>query len=331
MPRSKIYNYITTPEKLAKISRVNRSLLQDFLLYLRSIDRSPNTIETYRQDIGVFLVYNLEYNDNKEFTKITKRELIRFQNHALTEWKWSPNRIRGVKSALSSMSSYIENILDEEYPGYRNIVCKIESPAHHTVMEPSVFTEDELKGLLDHLIAENKIRHVALLALAMYSGRRKSELLRFKIDWFTDENVIYDTLWKTPERVQTKGRGSRGKQIYLYVLKNKFEPYLDLWRKYRKEHNIDSEWMFPSYHDYSKSITIDLMNDIAKEFSMISGKDFYWHAMRHFFTTMLIKQNVPMPVIQDIINWESADMLKIYSDLSTDENIGRFFKDNKIS
>lgn len=331
MPRAKIYNYITTPEKLAKISRVNRSLLQDFLLYLRSVDRSPNTIETYKQDIGIFLVYNLEYNDNKDFTKITKRELIRFQNHALTEWKWSPNRLRGVKSALSSLSNYIENILDEEYPGYRNIVCKIESPAQHKVMEPSVFTEDELQGLLDHLIAENKIRHAALLALAMYSGRRKSELLRFKIDWFTDENVIYDTLWKTPERVRTKGRGSRGKQIYLYVLKNKFEPYLNLWRKYREEHNIDSEWMFPSYHDYSKSITTDLMNDFADEFSKITGKDFYWHAMRHFFTTMLIRQNVPMPIIQDIINWESADMLKIYSDLSTDENIGRFFKDNKIS
>ena len=67
----------------------------------------------------------------------------------------------------------------------------------------------------------------------------------------------------------------------------------------------------------------------AKEFTEILGKDFYWHAMRHYFCTMLVRQDVPVNVIQDIIQWESSDMVKLYTDITADENIGKYFcKDN---
>lgn len=332
MARATKKNNITSPELLNLVLQWNMDLVDDFLGYLKSVDRAETTIIAYRYDLNIFFVWNLQHNNNKKFIDITKREFARFQNHALTEWEWFPNRIKTVKSAISSLSNYIENILDEEpeFEGYRSTIKKIESPAKAVVREKSIFTDEELQGLLDHLVNVGKIREAAALALAMYSGRRKSELLRFKVSHFRDENVIFDTFWKTDEKIRTKGRGSKGKQIHLYVLKDKFEPYLKLLLEDRKAHGLgdDNDVLFWSY-ELNHPIHVHGIDHWAKEFTEILGKDFYWHAMRHYFCTMLVRQDVPVNVIQDIIQWESSDMVKLYTDITADENIGKYFcKDN---
>ena len=114
MARSTVYNQITTPELIEKIYDENKELYEDFLGYLASIDRAQSTIDSYRNDLEIFFVWNLTENKNKDFIDITKREFARFQNHALNTWDWSSNRVRRVKSVLSSLSSFIEDILDEE-------------------------------------------------------------------------------------------------------------------------------------------------------------------------------------------------------------------------
>ena len=64
----------------------------------------------------------------------------------MNTWGWSSNRIRRVKSVISSMSNFIENILDEEegYEGYRAIIRKIESPVKEEVREKTIFEPEEL-------------------------------------------------------------------------------------------------------------------------------------------------------------------------------------------
>ena len=208
MGRSTVYNNITTPELIEQILEENKELYKDFLAYLSSVDRSVKTIKSYESDLEIFFVWNLQYNKNKDFIDITKREFAKFQNHALNTWDWSPNRIRRVKSTLSSLSNYIENILDEEpkYKGYRSIIKKIENPVKETVREKTVLTDEQVGSLLDTLIEQKQYQQACIVALAAMSGARKSELLRFKVDFFSDENIVFDSLYKTP-KISTKGRG----------------------------------------------------------------------------------------------------------------------------
>lgn len=332
MGRTTVYNNITSPELIAQINTNNVYLKKEFLDYLKSIDRASSTISQYESDLDIFFCWNCQYNDNKDFIKISKREFAKFQNHTLNEWKWSPKRIRRVKSTISSLSNFIENIMDEEegYENYRSVIKKIESPVNTTVREKTIFEESELQALLDHLIEHDKIKQAAIVALAMYSGRRKAELPRFKVSYFNDENVIFGSLWKTPEKVKTKGRGSQGKMIYLYVLRNKFKPYLDLWMKQREELGIESEWLFPDADDNSQPIKTETMDSWNDAYTKFLGKDFYWHSLRHYFTTTLAQSGIPTNVIQDIVNWESADMVSLYDDTSADENIGKYFDENGI-
>ena len=114
MARTTVYNHITTEEKIAEINENNTWLINEFLEYLASIDRAPQTLRSYKSDLHIFFVWNIDFNNNKDFVKLTKREIAKFQNYAINEWHWSPRRVRRVKSTLSSMSLFIENILDED-------------------------------------------------------------------------------------------------------------------------------------------------------------------------------------------------------------------------
>lgn len=327
--RTTVYNEITSEEKLKQVNPENLQLEEDFLEYLESVDRSKGTIKQYRANLHIFWCWNLEYNKNKFFVELTKRELVKFQNHALNVWQWSPRRIRVVKATISSLSNFIESILDDEFEDYRPIIRKIESPTNEAVREKSVFTQEELQPLLDTLVKNEEYMKACVLALAMYSGRRKAELTRFKVSYFSDENLIFGgSLYKSPEKIKTKGKGSKGKLLEVYVLAKPFKPYLDLWLKERERLGIKSDWLFPKYKNgewIDENINISTIDSYSRTYTRLLGKPFYPHSCRHMFCTMLLEQNLPESAVQDIIGWSSSEMVKLYDDRSKDSQLEKYF------
>lgn len=333
--RTVTYNKIVNKSEFEEnINPQNLELAEDFLEYLSSIDRSKETIAAYRNDLRIFWQYCYEHFNNKFFVDLSKREIVKFQNYCLNEWKWSPARMRRVKATLSSLSNYIENMCDDEYDDFKPIIKKIENPASEKVLEKSIFSTEQLKSVLDVLVENKQYDRACMLALAMANGRRKSELPRMKLSYFDDENIIYGSLYKTPETVKTKGRGSRGKQLIVYTLKNDFKPYLDMWLKFRKENNITSEWLIPAHINgewLDKQVSIFTMDSWAKSFSRILGEPFYWHSVRHYFTTACSRSGLPDDVIQMLVGWNSADMVQIYKDIDADEQFEKYFSEDGIT
>lgn len=327
--RTTVYNNITSDDKLQQVNPDNIQLENDFLEYLASIDRSKGTIKQYKANLHVFWCWNLEFNKNKFFVDLTKREISKFQSHAITVWGWSPKRIRTVKATISSLSNYIENILDDEFEGYKPIVRKIESPADVAVRTKTVFNEDELQELLDKLVASGSYMKACALALAMNNGRRKAELPRFKVSYFDEKNLICEgSLYKSPEKIMTKGRGSRGKMLDVYTLAKSFQPYLDLWLEERKKLKIKSDWLFPKFKDgkwIDEQIDVILLDSWGNTFSKMLNKPFYWHSLRHYFTTKLSEANLPESVIQEIVGWESSDMVRLYNDQTAESQFDKYF------
>ena len=332
--RTTVYNEITSEEKLKQVNPENLQLEEDFLEYLESVDRSKGTIKQYRANLHIFWCWNLEFNKNKFFVELTKRELVKFQNHALNVWQWSPRRIRVVKATISSLSNFIESILDDEFEDYRSIIKKIESPTNEAVREKSVFTQEELQPLLNTLVENKDYMKACVLALAMYSGRRKAELTRFKVSYFTDENLLFGgSLYKSPEKIKTKGRGTKGKLLEVYVLAKPFKPYLDLWLEEREELGIKSDWLFPKYKNgewLDENIDTSTIDSYSRTYTRLLGKPFYPHSCRHMFCTMLLEQNLPESVVQDIIGWSSSEMVKLYDDRSKDSQLEKYFGEDGI-
>lgn len=330
MGRKTKMNYITNPELLAQVNPENMQLLEDFKDYLRSVQRSETTIAGYENDIQIAFVWCLQHNNNTFFVNWTKRNIVAYQNWLLNSNENSPARIRRLKSSLSSMSNFIESVLDDEFPNFRNIINKVENPVNRPVREKTVWDDAELEALLDKLVEHKDYEKACYLALAMYSGRRKAELCRFKVsDFDSDKLVCGGALYKSAP-IKTKGRGG-GKMINCYTLAKKFQPYFDLWNAVRQEKYSDSEWLFPDAKNPNEHIQISTINSWSNTFSRLSGKPAYIHSLRHYFTTSLVRSGIPDNVITQIVGWESADMCRLYTDIDADEQIGMYFKDGDIA
>ena len=332
MGRTTIYNSIVSDELWGNVNNENKILLNDFIDYKRSSDKSPNTLYQYESIIKLFFVWNLQNNNNKFFVDMKKREFIRFFNYMVVELKASPNRIITVRATLSSLSNYIEDILDEEYEGFRNIVSKIETVAKEPVRKKTIMSKEQVDNCLNKLVNDGRYQIACYFALAIASGARKSELLRFKCDYFNDENIVFGCMYKTPEEIKTKGRGSRGKMLYKYTFVKQFKPYFDLWMKYRKENNIESEWLFvinrENGYEQAEVHNADGWADVITKYM---GCSFYFHSCRHYWVTEMKRQNLPDEVIKELGGWESAEMVSgVYSDLSIEDTLTNYFDENGI-
>lgn len=330
MSRKTQMNSLTSEELLKQVNLDNQNLLEEFLDYLRSMQRSEGTISGYKHDINIAFVWALQYNNNLPFVEWKKRHIVKYQNWLLNENKNSPARIRRLKASLSSMGNFIEAILDEDYPNYRNIINKIESPANNPVREKTILTEDDVDNILVTLTKEKKFKKACFFALAVFGGRRKSELCRFRIDDFTPDRLVCNGALYKSKPLKTKGRGG-GKMLECYTLAKRFQPYLDAWLEERKEKGIESVWLFPHRDDPSRHISISTANSYATTFSKIANKDVYLHSLRHRLCSYLSESGLPDSVIQQFFGWASGDMVRVYDDSSSDDKFAKYFKDGEIT
>lgn len=328
MARKTKMNKITSAEKTALINKSNLRLKDEFLSYLRSVGRSEGTINGYDNDLLIVFTYVMENLDNRDFSKLSKRDLISLQGWLMANGN-SSARIRRIKSSISSLSNYCENILagdDPEFDGYRSIVRKIENPPLAAAREKTVWSTDELEHLLQYLVDKKKFEQACFVALGMYGGRRKSEICRFNVSDFDDSHLVLDGAMYKSRPILTKGN----KYLECYTLAKKFKPYFDLWMNDRAEAGITSEWLFPAKGNPKEHIRGATLNSWAKTFSSITNNDFYFHSLRHYFVSDLSKAGIPDSAVVTIIGWSSADMFNIYNDNSKDDQLAQFFKGGDI-
>lgn len=330
--RGTVYNKLYDEETWEKVSRENKELLEGYIDYMKASDSAESTLHQYFQVVRLFLCWNYKFNNDTLFVELKKRHLVKFFCYMNEDMKCSPNRIAMVKSVLSSFSNYIETVLDDEYEDFTNIITKLKTPVKQPIREKTVVDEKELKKCLNTLTKQGKLQAACYLALAAASGARKQELLRFKVDYFKPENIVFGCLYKTPEKIKTKGRGSTGKLLNKYVFVNMFQPYFDRWMAYRKEHNIECEWLFiKGLRDGNvRCATTDNADDWCTLIGHILGRPFYSHSMRHYWTTMCTKANLPTEIIRELQGWNSTEMCSLYSDIDTADLLGDFFDENGI-
>lgn len=324
MARKTKMNDLTSPELLAQVNPLNMELMRDFLHYLKTI-RSETTIRGYQNDLEIAFVWNLKYNNNAFYCDWTKRQIVRYQDWLLNENGNSPARVKRLKAALSSLGNYVETILDDEYPNFRNIINKVESPVNQPVREKTVFTEEQIQSLLDTLTARGEYDKACAVALALYSGRRKAELLRYRMSDFTPERLVCGGALYQSAPIRTKGRGVNGKQLECFCLAKQFQPYLERWTQERERLGLKSEWLFPNRSAPEEHMPVTTLNSWARSFSAILGVDFYWHALRHMTVTNMKRAGIPDTVIQQYIGWADISMVPVYTDLNAGEQLGMYF------
>jgi integrase len=323
----------TSEGDLKKVLPENLELMEDFLSYLESTDHAETSLKVYRNNLTIFFIYLMKHCKNKDFVDIKKRDILSFQSYMVKN-NLSSARIKNIKSTLSSCSNFIESVLDEEekWENFKNIVNKIPAPNPNAVREKTILEDEQCQRLLDYLVEHKQYGRACAFALAWASGRRKSELLRIKRSHIDDANLQYGALYKTPEKIKTKGAG-KGKFLNLYILKSKFKPYFDLWMEERERLGVPDEIdeiFVNKRNGVWQPAKISLLDSWSEKFSEYLGVDFYWHSMRHQFCTSMLKAKVPSSIVQKIIGWASGDMVNLYNDSDIDDELGEYFDENGV-
>lgn len=330
--RTTVYHEIVTQEKWEKVNEKNKKLIVEFVDYLQSANKSPMTIKQYESQLRTFFVFVLERCENKFFVDLKKRDLIKYFGHLTNELEVSPNRICSMRAVLSSMSNFIERIMDEEYPQFRNIVKVLEPVDKSFVRERPALTMDQIKECLEKLEADKKYQVACCLAVLAASGMRKSEIIQMKMEYFEEDRLIYNGLAYETDKIRTKGRGKAGKIVTRIVFRNlvDVDHYIDLWRKKRTELGIKDEYMFVVYRNGSyEPATQTTINSFARTISKYLGEDFFIHNIRHTTSTALELAGYPIDVVQTIFRWADPKMVKYYSNISDTQSLERFFAERE--
>lgn len=309
--RSTIYNNIVTKENIVEINPDNLKLLDEWLMYLRAANKSKQTVVNYKSDIRIFFVYLLKKADNKFFGNIVPRDIVFFQNWCMEELKLSSNRICRLKDVLSSFSNYVEDFYkdDERLKDFENITRAIKNPPKTKVREETLLTEQEINLIFEKLIDKSQYKAACLLALALYGGLRKAELVQIEIETFDKENIV-GSLYKTPNKITLKG----GYKNEVYFLKQEVDRFVYLWKRERKrqikrfgeppEEIKNKLFSYVRCGEWNLQ-KLSMMHYVANVITKVMkengiNKVFYWESARKYFVQK-VNQGVKDPLERKLL------------------------------
>jgi site-specific recombinase XerD len=318
----KTFKKLTTSDELwEQVNPHNKKLVSQFLKE-KNIRSSEQTVRGYESDLHIFMIWNLNFNENKYFVDIKKLEFSSFFSYIVEEMHVGSARFSRLRSVLSTLSIFIEKYLDDSNPNFRNVILKsIESMPKNPVREKTILKEEQVNKLLE-FFDETNPQIACWLSLLFGSGSRFSELLRFQTNLLDEKNLAFNDIFiETSKTIKTKGRGKAGKMLTKYIIKDIF------WDRYQKWLEIRKEILAKRGKDH-EFIFIKMNGDPAEESTArgwvekvesFLGIPFYPHAGRHFFCTFLSRSKLPPDLIQEIIGWSSDGMVRLYNDMSIRE------------
>jgi site-specific recombinase XerD len=316
MTRSTYRKIIVNDETLKQINPQNKKLQERFLKE-KNIRSSDLTIKNYDSDLNIFFTWVLLYCDNKFFVDLKKLEFSEFFSFCVNELKWNSARFSRVRSVLSVLSQFVEKFYDQEYPGYRNCILNaVEGMPKTPSREKTVMSEEQVEMVFQKI---KDFPQISLwLSLALSSGGRFSELLRFTTDSISLDNTAFDGIFlETVTSLKTKGRTKAGKMLKKYILKQTFIDHYTRWLPIRQEimlkNNIEHNSIFIN-EKTGEPVKTGEVRGWVKKIEDALGENFYPHCARHWLTTKLSKVGLPYSLIAFIFGWDGISMCSIYDD-----------------
>ena len=185
-------------------------------------------------------------------------------------------------------------------------------------------TDAQVEDLLKHLFETDK-QKACWVALAVYSGSRFAELLRFTTSIIDENNTAFGDLFlETKVKIKTKGRGREGKMLFKYILRDKFLPYYKGWLEEREKimtKNNKNHLNIFIKENNGEPATEGTIRSWVEGIDIYLGGSFYPHCLRHFLVTELSKKNIPPMLIKDLFGWTSLEMVNIYDDTTSKDKV----------
>jgi site-specific recombinase XerD len=265
-----------------------RECPEEYILKLKEMRYSENTIRTYTDLFKEFINFHFRY----DIRTIDEPTIIAYLRYLVIDRKVSTSY---QNQAINAIKFYYEKVLG----GLRKFYF-VERPLQEKTL-PEVLSEAEIRAMIK---MEDNIKHRAVIMVGYSAGLRVGEIVNLKL-------VDIDS-----DRMQIRIRQSKGKKDRYTVLSNKT---LETLQEYI-QHDNPSEWLFEGWH--GRKFSSRSVQSIVKNAAKVAGikKKVTVHTLRHSFGTHLLEHGTDIRNIQAQMGHSSIRTTQIYTHISTDPN-----------
>lgn len=315
MARGTVYNRVYNEEDWKLVSKENKNIMEDFLEEYRQQKKKQSTLDQYRNDIRIVLIYILKELNNKCLLELTKKDFRRF-NLWLQDKGMSSARVNRMMSAVRSMLTFCED--DDDYDYDQNVARKVKGLAKEPVRDIQFLTDEHISLLREELKNRKDYVKMLLLDLAYDSAGRRNELYQVKKEGLLDKNNTNIVIGK---------RGKKFPLIYFSRTKESLKLYLDE----RGEDDIESLWVVgkKEKREVSYQTLYEWFVYMADLLHELIGEDipFGPHSLRHSSLENL--SNGTHYLLKELgVEKLELEQLKVYAHHSDISTTSSYLRDN---
>lgn len=315
MARGTVYNRVYNEEDWKLVSKENKNIMEDFLEEYRQQKKKQSTLDQYRNDIRIVLIYILKELNNKCLLELTKKDFRRF-NLWLQDKGMSSARVNRMMSAVRSMLTFCED--DDDYDYDQNVARKVKGLAKEPVRDIQFLTDEHISLLREELKNRKDYVKMLLLDLAYDSAGRRNELYQVKKEGLLDKNNTNIVIGK---------RGKKFPLIYFSRTKESLKLYLDE----RGEDDIESLWVVgkKEKREVSYQTLYEWFVYMADLLHELIGEDipFGPHSLRHSSLENL--SNGTHYLLKELgVEKLELEQLKVYAHHSDISTTNSYLRDN---
>lgn len=268
-----MYNRIYNEDDWKNVNKKNKSIMEDYLLEYTARKKKKTTIQQYRNDIRIILIYILKHCDNKDITELSKRDFRNLSLWLSDELELSNARTNRLMSCCRSLLTYVEE--DDEYEYENNVSRKIKGLPKESVRNIVFLTDDIISKLRTKLLYDERYKEATLLSLLYDSACRKNECAQVeKYSFLEDDRNSTNPVV-----------GKRGK-IFNLIYFNMTIYCARLYLEERGDDDIDSLWVLGKGENKRPAKASNLYDWVVswrKDLKEITGQDYKinCHSFRH--------------------------------------------------
>jgi len=273
---------ISTKEVFRRnLTEDQRTLLNQFYLYLKGKRYSKSSIQTYTFFVADFV----NFHTQSALEELTNRSVELFIEKVFIDRKYSISSQRQFISALKLFIIF--------YPNTKIDDLQLERPKKSQKL-PNVLSQEEVLRIIQ---GTKNLKHRAIIALLYSCGLRISELINLKLIDFTIE------------RKQLIVKESKGRKDRYVSLADSFLPLLsNYYYSYKpKVYFVEGQGGFK----YSAESIRQFLRKSCKEAGV--HKVVTPHTLRHSYATHLLENGVDIRYIQSLLGHARPETTMIYT------------------
>jgi len=277
---------------------INKVTLEFYEYLISEKNCSPLTVDAYTRDMNLFTHALYLNNPNIDVENITTPMIRKYINFMKDTQNYKATTIN---RKINSLRSFFKFLISQGYI-ISNPAAPVTAPKKPERI-PIYLKEDDLKKLIEapeKYSKDHKVRDKLILETFIYTGIRRSELLH--LNWIDVDFGLRVLSIK-------HGKGDKQRNIPLNDILQK-----DLWGYLQTRLPLKIQCLFISDEGNRLSTTaLQQMFTRYIHLTGLSGKGYTIHKLRHSFATMLIKRNVNLIAIQELMGHTDINSTKIYT------------------